>query len=365
MMSLVHNFFNRLFDWLFRVRTLGAQMLRYGVSLLIAISAADFIAKIAFRTNTFQFDFQLGTGGGLPELLTYGVTGLAIALIVGGIALLLRDDLREQRRQLIVVEVRGLHSSPDTSAKNAVKPAFRGQRNYVQVDFRPAQAGELVNSQRILDSVKGMTLHVRSAAQGRDMSDVTVAIGGIAAVPAMFLIGMRMDDESHVELYDWNRDLKSWNMIDGFDDGNRPRQLEIPAISVSDTEVVLAVSASYVVDDAAITATFPGLPIVRLVAEKIEANSYWAEEVQQAFATEFRKAVQAVMALQIKRIHLVLAAPASLTLRLGATYDERLHPELIVYQYERSSTPAYPWGIVLPHHGSPEPVIHHAPAIIV
>jgi hypothetical protein len=192
------------------------------------------------------------------------------------------------------------------------------------------------------------------------MSDVSVAVGGVAAVPGMFFIGMRMEDESLVERYDWNRDLKSWRLIDGIDDGNRPTPLEIPTFLPPDAEVVLAVSASYRVDDAAIAATFPGLPLVRLAALKIEANSYWSQEVQLQFSKAFRSAVQELLHRQVKRIHLVLAAPASLALLLGSTYDERLHPELIVYQFEKSSTPPYPWGILLPHHGSAEPKVARA-----
>jgi hypothetical protein len=54
-----------------------------------------------------------------------------------------------------------------------------------------------------------------------------------------------------------------------------------------------------------------------------------------------------------------------LSVRLRAPYDERLHPKLIVYQYERSSTPQYPLGIVLSHHCSPEPKICLAPSIVL
>lgn len=153
-------------------------------------------------------------------------------------------------------------------------------------------------------------------------------------------------------------------MIDGIDDDNRPLPLQMPIIGEADSEVVLAVSASYLIDETAVSATFPCMPVVRLLAQKIEANSYWSEAVQKEFAAEFRKTVQTIMASSVKRIHLVLAAPVSLTVRLGATYDERLHPELIVYQYERTSTPPYPWGIEVPNHGSPEPVIRPAASTV-
>lgn len=364
MKNLIHDLYMRIVERYFRVRTLGVQLVILGALILVAVVGVDLAGQVGYRSEGTEFNFQFGTGGAMPQLLVYLVSGFAALMIVTGVFFDRKDVRRERQKMLIVVEVRGLHTSPDTPAVDVVNPAFRGQRHSVIVDFRPRLAGELVNPQRMLSAIQGMMLNVESVAQGRDMSDVSVAVGGVAAVPAMFLIGMRLDDESKVELFDWNRDLRSWKMIDGIDDDNRPLPLQMPIIGGADSEVVLAVSASYLIDETAVSATFPGMPVVRLLAQKIEANSYWSEAVQKEFAAEFRKTVQTIMASSVKRIHLVLAAPVSLTVRLGATYDERLHPELIVYQYERTSTPPYPWGIEVPHHGSPEPVIRPAASTV-
>lgn len=51
------------------------------------------------------------------------------------------------------------------------------------------------------------------------------------------------------------------------------------------------------------------------------------------------------------RIHLILASPASLAIRLGMAYDPRLMPELLVYQYERTDPVPYPWALRMPNHG--------------
>jgi hypothetical protein len=348
----------------FRVRTLGSWLLKAGLGLLMVLLGADFAGRAALKFGDFFVNIEGSTGSSLPGYIVYTAFIVASLLVVAGGLLMWRDEQRERQRLLVVIEVRGLHNSPDAPARNAIRPSFRGQRHSVLVDFRPSLVGELVNPELMLAKIRGMKLNLESAVQGRDMSDVSLAVGGVAAVPGMFYIGMRLDDESRLELFDWNRDLKNWKAIDGIDDGNRPLPLSILPIPFGLSEVVLAVSASYIVDESAVAASFPGLPVVRLSAEKIQANSYWSEEVQQAFAAAFRNTVQELLGRHIKRIHLVLAAPASLTVRLGATYDERLHPELVAYQYERSSTPPYPWGIVLPHHGSPEPVVLRTPPTI-
>lgn len=363
MKHFLTDFLNKAVDWLFRVRTLGAQLLKGGVALILVVLGADYAGKFAFRYGELKVKVEGSAGNDLPAYIVYLAAAIAFAMIITGCILVWRDEQRERRKLLIVIEVRGLHNGPDSPAKHVIKRAFKGQRASILVDFRPQQSGELVNPLLMLDRIRGMMLQLTSAISGRDLSDVSVAAGGLAAVPAMFLIGMRLEDESRVERYDWNRDVAEWKVIDGLDDGNRPAPLSIPFIPQTQQEVVLAVSASYAVDEVAIAATFSGLPIVRLAAAKMQTNAFWSEAAQQSFAAEFRDALQKMGRHQIKRIHLVLAAPASLTLRLGANYDERLHPELVVYQYEKSSTPPYPWGVLLPNHGTTEPTILNVTAV--
>lgn len=52
-----------------------------------------------------------------------------------------------------------------------------------------------------------------------------------------------------------------------------------------------------------------------------------------------------------------LLSPDSLSLRLGMSYDRRLMPELLVYQYERTCTPPYPWAFAMPTHGKPDAIL--------
>lgn len=356
--NLFFEFCSRAIDWIFRLRTTGALLLRGGLLLLIGIAVVDFALKLNYRDKDSTINIEFGTGAALPPSLVYVVVAIALLLIFSGVYMMWRDDQRERRQLLIVVEVRGLHGTVDTPSVKAVKTKFRGNRHAVVVDFRPSSTGELVNPELMLSKIEGMRLTVDSLSQGRDKSDVFVAVGGIAAVPAMFLVGKMFEDESHSDLYDWDRDLKSWKMIDRPDDGKRVLPLTVPTLATADTEIVLAVSASYPVDEISVGSAFPGLSVARLSVDTPRANSYWSEVAQQAFAVAFRDSIQQLMALGIRRIHLVLAGPVSLVVRLGSMYDDRLHPELIVYQYEKSSTPPYPWGVVMPTHGAPTPTIH-------
>ncbi|HOX92596.1 MAG TPA: SAVED domain-containing protein, partial [Spirochaetales bacterium] len=192
-----------------------------------------------------------------------------------------------------------------------------------------------------------------------DKADIQLAIGGLAAVPALFLAGMLVDDETNVTLYDWDRNAKLWRLVDGSDDRKRFELLDGAEVDAGTKEVVLAVSVSYPIDTQALRQTFgASMPIARLTSEEVLADRYWSEEKQQAYVVSLRDAIQKLMSVGVQRIHMVLAAPASLSIRMGMAYDRRLMPDLIVYQYEKTATPPYPWGIQMPTHG-------HTPAKVV
>ena len=74
-------------------------------------------------------------------------------------------------------------------------------------------------------------------------------------------------------------------------------------------------------------------------------------------AQQFLEVVKKVRARGVRRIHLVMAAPNSVVFTFGRRYDKRNLPEIVVYQYERGQSPAYPWGVLMPVGGVSKPSI--------
>jgi hypothetical protein len=348
----------RLVDWLTRPRSIGLKLVAAGVVLLGATLGADWLGQLEYEDGQRRVSFKLATGDSLPKWMTLAAYGLAVLLVLIGLGLVVYSFVAEtrtnSRKRAIVVELRGLHGSPDTPAKDADLGGLPRIREGLRLDFRPSSEGELVNPALALQKVSSMKGTIQTLADGRDPSDVVVAVGGLAAVPALFLAGLLLDDESAITIYDWERDTKRWRLIDGTDDGKRLLSADLSLLPEGTKEVVLAVSLSYVVNIVAVKEAFPKLPIVDLRVEEVAADKFWSVDKQQAIATDFRAAVQELLHKGVSRIHLVLAAPASLSIRLGMTYDRRLLPDLLVYQYEKSATPAYPWAFLMPTHGKPE-----------
>jgi len=360
---LFFKFVHRAIEWLFRPRTLALVLLKYGVVLMLAALGIDILAQADFKGVSNTWSFRIASGEGLPKWAMLGAFGLGCILAILGIIVAIQrawaDIKKEARQKLIIVELRGLHSSPDSPAKGAELGEYIGQKEWVQVDFRPQGKEALVDPDLALTKISGIKTTVEILAAGRDKADIQLAIGGLAAVPALFLAGMLVDDETNVTLYDWDRNAKLWRLVDGSDDRKRFELLDGAEVDAGTKEVVLAVSVSYPIDTQALRQTFgASMPIARLTSEEVLADRYWSEEKQQAYVVSLRDAIQKLMSVGVQRIHMVLAAPASLSIRMGMAYDRRLMPDLIVYQYEKTATPPYPWGIQMPTHG-------HTPAKVV
>lgn len=363
MIQLFYKFVDRGIEWVFRPRSLGLQLLKYGAAILITTLGADIVFGAEYESGDSSLNVHVGTSGGLPALAVNGAYLLGAGLIFLGVALLLRQvalDIKKERRQLlIVVEMKGLHNGPDTPAKDVIMRDFLGQRQSIVLDFRPKRSGDLVDRHLVLEKLSTLMPMIEALSAGRDSSDVFVAVGGLAAVPALFLAGVLLDDESNVTIFDWQRDLKDWQVPRGHDDGKRFHPM-VSNVNTPSPDVVLVVSCSYNIDEQDVADAFPSSPVVRLDAEEKLTDRFWSEEKQVAFVVEFRDAVQHLLNTGVKRIHLLLAAPSSLAIRMGMSYDRRLHPDLIVYQYERSLRPVYPWGLHVPSHGRQQAAIVEA-----
>jgi len=356
----------RVTAFFLRRRTIARGLVAAGVGLMGLAYGGLSDGELVYQDPQRFFGLALRSANFLPAWSALALACVGLMLVLGGLYIGVSDHLHtrrlESRRKSIIVELRGLHSSPDTSADASDLGLPRGAVDRHTVDFRPSREGELVDPVLALEKLAGMKRALESACGGRAPEDVTLAVGGMAAVPCLFLAGMLLDNETSVIVFDWDRNLKKWRLTDGQDDGKRLLPFDATAVATGTPEVVLAVSLSYLVDEAALERRFAdSIPVVHLRAEETLADRYWSMEKQRACVVAFTDAVQRLMDSGVRRIHLVLVAPASLAIRLGMAYDRRLMPELVVYQYERSSSQGYPWGLRMPTHGYLEPAVECCP----
>lgn len=361
----MYELLNKVVDYL-KLRLAPERLLiRSGLTLLmlaLGMSTPSIYAGVVAHFSGGQFELQLFPSDPFFAGFQNFLAVLGSVLLICGVYITAQRFLdqrsRERRRINVIIEIRGLHSTPDTPAKVADLGLPIGRVHSVLIDFRPQLEGTPIDPYLVLRRLTSMKESLLNITRGVDSEDISIAVGGIAAVPAMFLVGMLIDDESRVVVYDWQRSTSRWRILDDEDDGVAIETVGFDRQeSLLNKEVVLAVSASYGVDAEAIESTFPDIQVINLRSTKIRNDSFWSEEKVRRHVRGFNDAVQELQLLGVSKIHLVLAAPNSLCLRLGMSYDRRLMPELVVYQYERKTENPYPWGINMPVGPVSEPLI--------
>ena len=359
--NLVWLFFSQLIEWAFRKRGIARTLIVAGIPLILAVVGVNWAGKLLYKDEARSLDVSVNTTDAFPPWVYWSLLVLGLLLLMAGVAFAgwdaWRDARASQRCRALVVEVRGLHSSPDSPLENA-KISAPGVRQTVLIDFRPASEQELVNPEAALEKISALKPTLAALSKGANRSDISIVVGGLAPVPTLVLVGAILDDESQITAFDWDRSIGDWRETNQVDDGARLRTFHAPTLGPGISEAVLAVSASYEIRAEDLDAKFPSLPRWVLSSDPpLTADRFWSLEKQSAYIVTIRDAIQQLTAAGVKRIHMVLAAPSSLSLRVGMAYDRRLSAELVVYQYERRLATPYPWGILLPSASVPVPSV--------
>lgn len=338
-------------DYRFR-RRIGPVLVSLGVVIVLAIAAGwAFNLSVPYGDGTLAFGLSTG---GTPLLINLIALAIAIVLIGSGLLLIWRDQKERERRRIIVIEVRGLRDTSGDPLIDAVPDNLGGRRISILVNLRRGEDGKITDPDQALRRIQSLPNDIASHEAGADRSDVGFVLGGLAPVPLSFLVGVLVDDESRVELMDWNRHEQGWAALKADDDGKRFAVTGLEQAPPGSPEVVLAVSVSYHADKAAIAKRFPDLPLVELRLDGIGPDAHWSEKKQQDLARQFHETAIALSGIGVRTIHLVLVAPNSIALRFGRVYDKRNLPSLVVYQYEQKQKPPYPWGVRMPVAGEAE-----------
>lgn len=344
--SLLLHLATRSIDYYFRLKTTPRYLANIGL-FLIGSSSITFGAVAALRLGNIPITASFTFGDTPTAQLTLGFCVLVIGILLE-IASHLRDIGRENRRRIAVIELRGLRGLTGTPLTEAVPRSIRGTKDPLLISLKPKDDGQIDPYEAVKD-ISTVVSTLRQREQGQDRADIVRVFGGIAPVPFLFLIGVMLDNEQSLKaILDWDRDQLKWRELDGLDDLYRFAPSRVHDLPDKTDEIILAVSASFKVDIEGAQQAIGDVPTVELELENRSTTSHWSESKQIALAAALRDTVQILKDKGIKKIHLFLAAPASLSFRFGTQYDKRLSPPTTIYQYEPGEEPPFPWGISLP-----------------
>ena len=351
-------FFDGLITYIFRIPSWPSRLLGTGVTLIVAGLGvggltgdlswidADRVLRLAVQAD----------GGGISVYWSQITVFLGILLVAAGLILGIIDhvtDRRQLRKQSVVVlEHRGLHQTVDTPLASAVPKRLKGRIDVLPVDHRQSTSTSQISSpEDALSQIAGLRQQLRQKRDAAGPGNIKLVYGGMAPVPLTFLTGMMVGNEAGLTVMDWDRFAERWREPDGADDGARFTVSGLEGLEDNTAEVALAVAVSFPSDEDSIRATLGDRPLIRLALPTLSTTAHWSSGKQSAMAKDFTDLLGDFMAKGVKRIHLFIAAPNSVVFTLGRHLDDRLHPEVLVYQYERSASPPFPWAVKMPTHG--------------
>ncbi|QIB50709.1 SAVED domain-containing protein [Pseudomonas sp. OIL-1] len=343
----------QLMDSIFDLATLYFRrsptglLLSAGVTLMLG--GPWLAAKLVFRKESDDGGYIVG------EINTTEAEWWVNAACLGVGALLIAVGLyfawitfQEQRRKLVIaLELRGLSQTADSSIQRAIPSLILGRRESIFIDVRQLVQGTTAQKQEAVSAVNLIPIRLKQLKDGRDRDDLSVYAGGLAPVPLLFLTGNLLAAESKVHWLDWNRKASMWvSPCEGADlTDSLPINYE-PTFQ----DVVLAFSVSYPIERLELTIAFPGINIIELKIENPVPGIVVSEVSIQRLMQDFMSCIATLKYKGTKRIHLILAAPSILSIRLGSCYAGRNMPELIIYQYQQAQNEdPYPWGIRMPN----------------
>lgn len=356
MKSLLEYFVRSATDWLFRRRLPGWLVMSAGLGCLAISVGTGLNLKMSFPWRDGKFEINFDNVGATPEYIVDTLTILGIFLSLVGLVIVVHyywtNHIQLSRKKVIVIETRGLRDTSGTPLIEAVPRHQKGRRDPILIDFRQrVQDNLIVKPAAAVERISSLPREIEQRVDGADRRDISYVYGGLAPVPLTFLTGVLFDDEGKVTILDWDRHVESWRMLDERDDGRRFTIVGVDEIPAGSVEVALVVSVSYRIDAGTVREKIGDIPLIEMVLDGGQPDCHWSEEKQQALGKQFFNTVHTLKNVNVRRIHLFLAAQNSVVFRFGKLYDKRNFPEVSVYQYQPDLSPPYPWAVRMPVDG--------------
>src|SRR5690606_4492950 len=114
-------------DFIFLRPLPGMRLIKWGVTLMLA-ALAGFALTVGIPTEDGRIDVSFDSGAGTPAFVLALVLTLAFLLIIGGALWLFVGLRRESRKQVLVVELRGLRDMSGQPLVSAAPKGLTGRR---------------------------------------------------------------------------------------------------------------------------------------------------------------------------------------------------------------------------------------------
>lgn len=358
----IDHFITSAINWVFRVKSTPAILLKAGMTLLTLslISGYAFKVKVPFKNGEFIFDYD--SSGFTPAIITYSVFFLGIVVVIIGMVLYCHSyntiSNKNRSNKLISIETRGLRDGVGEPLCKYIPNPEKFEIKEIICDLRQKfEDGFIINPEKAITKIARLPERLDEIIELHSRENVELFFGGLTPVPLNFLTGVMLDDEYKITIMDWDRHKNDWKILNADDDGERYSISGFEGIRSDDTEILLVISTSYLINENFVKNQFTNIKVVSMKLSVVNVENCWSEIKQVELGKQFINTLIKINGLGINKIHLFMASPNSLTFRFGRLYDKRNLPELVVYQFEKTTDLYYPWGVSMPVGSKKEPTI--------
>lgn len=179
--------------------------------------------------------------------------------------------------------------------------------------------------------------------------DLKIYYGGMVQVPFAFVAGTILSNTMKVEVYDWDREKEKAYSIS---EKSKNNELNISVLKPQEevaNELCIEFEISYPICRENTLEAVGDMPTIKFSANPQESDNASTEKLQNDICKKFHSILDEYS--NVPRIHIFIAAQNSLVFQLGRQVSLRVHPEIIVWQYENQSDRKNPWGVAISSQG--------------
>jgi len=287
----------------------------------------------------------------IPAALSFNsneVIGFGILLVIigTGIGILRLRDLGKTLSGILIVH-NGMEGMNTSSIQNALPKSFiKGGLEIINLyQGHQLQEGEVVLPERALNVINNLDQQIDTRLNGRSISDVKLAYGGLASIPYLMVAGYKVSSRQECLVLDYSRG-RGWHSLDNLDDGET-LSIQDPVDEILN-EVAIVMPFSVEISDEQIPVEVRGKSYRFNLEHGARPDSLNSEDKQSRIASLFYKHCANIRAKhnKLEKIHLFLASQASFAFRLGTMISMSVSPTIICYQFDAKNN-RYTWGIMI------------------
>ena len=315
---------------------LAFMLITSGLTLLISGQGLSLLISLDY------FDVPLVINNNVPGWLAYiGGIVLTLGCLVGVWRLL---TLQKKITGMLIIH-RGMEGMNTTDIRRALPASYtKGKLETIDIhEGHQLHNGKVISPDHALEVVNGIEHQIKSRLNGRDISAIQLAYGGLAPIPLLVAAGYKITSRQECLVLDYSRG-NGWHGLDGVDDDEKV-EISSPLTQINNV-VAIVLPFSVEISTKQLPVALADYAYILKLANGARPDSLNSETKQKRIVTDIYTLCANLKASHpdINEIHIFLASQASFAFRLGSIFTSSVLPRVTVYQYD-SNKGKYTWGV--------------------